>query len=499
MIESKIKEFKAYLERLHFYSSAVGIMSFDSNTIAPKGGVGPRAKRSGFFAGEIFKMTTSDELKQLLDALEPHLSELDDATKGQYRLAKKRYDIGVKIPSAKVQEMAALSQESYMAWEEAKVKDDFSHFAPYLSKVIKLSKEIVAYRAEPGQNHYNILLDDYEEGMTMAEYDEFFEKLKATIVPLLKKIVDSGVQFDNAFAFETVPIESQRKISKFIAEDIGYDILRGYIGETAHPFCSSTSKYDVRITTKYHENDFIDSLFSVLHECGHAIYEQGCSDDIADTNLDRGVSMGVHESQSRFYENIIGRSLEYWNYILPELKKFLPESFQNITAEQFYHHVNIAKPSLIRIKADELTYSLHVMIRYEVEKLLFNSEIDINDLPKIWNEKYKEYLGIEPPNNSLGVLQDVHWSWGAFGYFPTYSLGSAYASQLLAYMQKDIDVYDLISKGEFSKITDWLKEKIHKHGSVYTPKELVKKIGEPIDSTYYAEYLKNKFEKIYNL
>jgi len=499
-LQETIVDFNAHLERVRMYSSAMTTMGFDANTIAPKGAVNARAKRSGFFAMEMFHMVTGEKMKGFLDILGAHVEELDPITYALYRGCKKNYERNTKIPPQKIREFRELTSKAYVAWEDARKNDDFAAFAPYLKQIVAMQKEMVEYRRVDDRPAYDILLDDYEEGMTMEIYDEYFAKVHSTIVPLLKGVMESPKKIDRAFAHAHVSIEQQRKLSDFIAKKIGYDLNRGYIGETAHPFCSGSSRDDVRITTRYDEKDFLSSFFSILHECGHAVYEQNTGDDIAETMLSRGVSMGLHESQSRFYENIIGRSKAFWEYITDELKEYLPESFKDITPLQFYEAANEAGPSLIRVEADELTYSLHVMVRYEIERMIFNNEVEVEDLPEVWNKKIEEYIGIVPPNNALGVLQDVHWSGGSFGYFPTYSLGSAYASQFAAYMNREMDVDALIRKGEFDKITAWLTDKIHRHGSVYTPKDLVDKIaGEQLNADYYTAYLKDKFNELYEI
>ncbi|MCL2575216.1 MAG: carboxypeptidase M32 [Defluviitaleaceae bacterium] len=499
-MEQIVKDFQAFLEEMRMYGQAASIMSFDAQTVAPKASIGIRAKRSGFFSQKMFEMATGEKMKGFLDALKPYLGELDDVVTAQYRKAKKAYDDGTKIPATLVKEFSELKAKGNQAWEKARKDNDFDAFAPYLEQIVAKQKEVINYRIKDGQHPYDVVLDDFEEGMTIAIYDEFFAKLRETIVPLLKAIVNSDKKIDNAFMHEYVDIETQRKQAKFIAEKIGYDLDRGYLTEATHPFCSGSHRTDVRITTRYDENDFVSSFYSVLHECGHAIYEQSIGDDIAETALSRGTSMGIHESQSRFYENCIGRSRQFWQYITDELKGYLPESFANVVPEQFFEATNIVSPSLIRVEADELTYSLHIMIRYEIERMLFNGEIDVKDLPALWNKKYEEYLGITPPNNTLGVLQDIHWSWGLFGYFPTYALGSAYAAQFLAYIRKEMDVDALITKGDFAAITKWLNEKIHIHGSKYTPTQLMEKMGsEQLNADYYTNYLKNKYEAIYNV
>jgi len=368
-----------------------------------------------------------------------------------------------------------------------------------LNRLNELQKKIIECRSN-GENPYDILLDDYETGMNMEVYDVFFNKLKAAVVPLLSKIKESNKKIDRSFVNTHVDLDSQKAISKLIAEKLGYHLDRGYIAESTHPFCNGSNKYDVRFTTRYLEDDFLSSLYGVMHESGHAIYEQNVADEIAHTILGAGASMGIHESQSRFYENFLGRSAEFWDAVYDELLKFLPNELQNITAQQFYEAVNVVKSSLIRVEADELTYNLHIMIRYEVERMLFTGDIDVNDLPNIWNKKYEEYLGITPPTNTEGVLQDIHWSFGAFGYFPTYALGSAYAAQIAAHMEKDLDVKGLVKEQDFEAIKEWLGEKIHQYGKIYTPNQLMKKsFGEKFNADYYVDYLTEKYSKLYEL
>ena len=502
-LDKVITEFKAYLETISMFRQVMSVIGFDSETVAPAGGIEMRAKRAGFFGLEMFKMSTSDTMKGYLDALKPHLQNLDKPLQAMYRKSKKAYDEGTKIPPEMVREFAALRTEAGDVWVKARQENNFHAFAPYLKRLIDMSKEMLALRADEipeGGVPYDIFLDDFEEGMTVQKYDDFFGKLKAVVVPLIKQIAASGKKIEKDFAKSKVDIETQRKISKMLAEKIGYDLNRGYIGETAHPFCNGPDKTDVRITTRYDENDIFSSLYSILHECGHAIYEQNVGDDVAGTILGSGTSMGMHESQSRFYENVIGRSLAFWEYLADDLKAILPKEFANITPQMFFKAVNESKPSLIRVEADELTYSLHVIIRYEIEKMIFSGEVEVDDLPAVWNRKYQEYLGVSSPTDADGVLQDIHWSMGAFGYFPTYALGSAYAAQLLHYMRKEMDVDTLIAKGDFAKITVWLTDKIHRYGSVYTPNELMElNFGEQLDGEHFAKYLKDKFTALYSL
>ena len=499
VIENTVKEFKELLGRIRMYNEAMSTLSFDGETVAPVGSARARAKRAGFFGLEIFNMKTSDEMKGYLEALAPHVDTFDDVLKGEYRIAKKSYDDGTKIPAEIVREMSELREEAAAIWGQARGENDFDKFAPYLKRLIELEKKVIEYRGA-GENPYDLLLDDYEDGMNMEVYDTFFAKLKESLVPLLKRIKASKKKIDKSFVNVHVDLESQKGISKLIAEKVGYNLDRGYITESTHPFCSGSNKYDVRITTRYLEDDFLSSLYSIMHECGHAIYEQNVADEIAHTLLGSGASMGLHESQSRFYENFLGRSEAFWEVMYDDLLKLLPEELQNITPHQFYEAVNEVKPSLIRVESDELTYNLHIIIRYEIERMLFTEDIDVNDLPKIWNKKYEEYLGITPPTNAEGILQDIHWSFGAFGYFPTYALGSAYAAQIAAHMAKELDLAALIKEQNFEVIKEWLTEKIHQYGKTYTPNQLMEKsFGEKFNADYYVNYLTEKYSKLYEL
>ena len=497
--EKTVKEFKAYLGKIRMYHEAMATLSFDGETVAPAGSIEARAKRAGFFGLEVFNMTISDEMNNYLEALAPHVDTFDDVLKGEYRLAKKAYDDGTKIPAEIVREMSELQEAAAAIWAQARAENQFEKFAPYLKRLIELQKKEVEYRSN-GENPYDILLNDYEDGMNMEVYDVFFDKLKKTVVPLLKRIKESNKKIDMSFVNVPVDLVSQRGISNLIAEKMGYNLERGYIAESTHPFCNGSNKYDVRITTRYLEDDFLSSLYSIMHESGHAVYEQNVADEIAHTLLGSGASMGIHESQSRFYENFLGRSATFWEATHDALLKLLPDELQTITPHQFYEAVNEVKPSLIRVESDELTYNLHIIIRYEIERMLFTEEVDVNDLPAIWNKKYEEYLGITPPTNAEGVLQDIHWSFGAFGYFPTYALGSAYAAQIAAHMEKDLDVNALIKAQDFGTIKEWLGEKIHQYGKTYTPNQLMEKsFGEKFNADYYVNYLTEKYSKLYEL
>ncbi|GHV40367.1 carboxypeptidase 1 [Clostridia bacterium] len=500
-MEELLKDFNAFLDRLYSYNVAASVLYWENRTDGPKGGLRTRGKAAAALSTEAFKLAVSDEMKGYLDKLAENKDKLTVNEAAKLRILKKNYDDTKNIPPAEYEEFKLHLIEAETVWEKAKNTNDYALFAPYLAKNIEFSKKFARYK-DADKPLYEVLLSDYEPGLTIAELDAFFDKLRKRIVPLLKKVKESGKTIRSDFLTKPVPVEIQAKIGRKLAEMLSFDFDRGEIKEAEHPFTLQLSKYDVRITTHYHENMFLSSVYSVLHETGHALYEQNKDDEIAETVLDCGVSMAIHESQSRFYENVIGRSREFWAYAWDVIKADLGADFADVTAEEIYRAANLAKASLIRIEADELTYALHIMVRYEIEKALFdeNSDINVADLPRIWNEKYTEYLGVTPSNDALGILQDTHWSGAGFGYFPSYALGSAYAAQYLAKMNGDFDVYEAVKKGEISKVTDWLKDKIHRHGSVKEPKELFEAaVGGSFNADYFLDYLENKFGEIYDL
>lgn len=503
-MEAIVKDFREYLERQQMYDGVVSLIRFDAQTGAPAGGALARAKRAGFFAGERFGMSTSKEMAGFLEKLEPHLGALkqeDPVTYAMYKKAKRDYERLSEVPVELVRNLAEATGRAEDVWRKARPANDFEMFAPYLKQGIDLKKQILKYRKD--KQGYEAFLDDYEQDFTIADADEYFTKLKASVVPLFKRVQSSRKEINTRCREIFVDLETQRKLSDFIAKKLGYDMERGMIRESAHPFCSAIGgQSDVRITTRYKQDDFMASFFAVMHECGHAFYEMNKREDIAETILDRGHIGGVHESQSRFFENIVGRSPEFWEHITDELKYILPSSFKKISSLEFFEAANKAEASLIRVEADELTYSLHILLRYELEKLIFDdaAEFDVSKLPTLWNEKMEEYIGIVPPTDANGVLQDIHWSMASYGYFPTYSFGSALASQFSAHMAKELDVDVLIRRGDFSALGEWMRKNIQQHGLIYTRDELLDQAcGERLNVEHYIKYLESKFSKLYEL
>jgi len=498
-LDKTVTEFKEYMDKVVALSHLQSFAWYDAITAMPKGSRESWNKKIALIGAEVFKLRTSDELGKMLEKLSQHENELDEVTAAMVRCEKRDYEKLKRVPAEFSLKKRKSELKAQVIWEKARNDNDFASFAPYLEENIKLTKQYANYIA-PGKDPFDALLEESEPGINAEILDDYFAKLRSRIVPLLKKINESAKKIDTSFLNRPVNIETQKKISELMMDVIGYDLNRGEIRETEHPFCSSFGKYDSRITTHYHENRFTGSLFAVLHECGHAMYEQNKDDKIANTILDQGIQGAMHEAQSRFYENYVGRSPEFVNFMFDGLKSILGDDFKDITADKFFEAINAVEPGLIRIQADELIYSLHIMVRYEIERMFIKGDVNVADLPKIWNEKIEEYIGIKVPNNKQGVLQDVHWGMGLIGYFPSYSLGSAYGAQLLSAMKKDLDFEAEVSKGNIAAISDWLTDKVHKYGKMHLPQEiLLKATGEKFNPDYYIEYLESKFTKLYGL
>lgn len=497
-INEKEKEFLSIFKKISRYEEAVNLLFWDARTGAPKKGSSDRAETIGELSAVIFEMQTSEKMKDLIDNLSSDLDHLHNDTKFAVEEAKKEYDLFSKIPANEYQAYVVLQSQSENVWEEAKEKADFSLFAPYLAKLIDYKKRFLEYWGYTG-NKYNTLLDQYEPGLTVEKLDELFGKLKEAIVPLVKKVGKSPNQPDTGFVSAYFPKENQKKLSLFFLKELGYDFSAGRLDETVHPFQITINPGDARVTTKYDENDFRSSLFGTIHECGHAMYEQNIDEALSGTNLRQGTSMGIHESQSLFFENFIGRSEGFWKRYFTKVQSHAPEIFKNLDENQFFRAVNESKPSLIRVDADELTYPLHIMVRYEIEKAIFNDEVTVDQLPELWNSKYETYLGITPSNDAEGILQDVHWSGGDFGYFPSYALGYMYAAQFKNKMAADLRDFDqLIEKGEFQQMIQWLKENVHVHGKRKKPLEIIREVtGEELNVQYLIDYLTDKYETLY--
>ena len=495
-------DFLDYIHKMDAYREAAALIGWDLRTGAPKKTIDKRSQVLSILSTEHFEMATGQKMQTYIEELsKPELAKrLDLNTIAILRECKKEYEKMSKIPADEYQAYVELQSKAESIWETAKETSDFALFMPYLEQLIEANKKFISYWGK-SENPYDALLDLYEPGMTVEILDDVFAKLREEIVPLVKNIAQSTKRLKTDFIYRPFKEEAQKKICLDLIKELGYDLEAGRLDETVHPFATSLNANDVRITTKYVEEDFRVALFGTIHECGHAVYEQNINKELEGTPLCDGTSMGIHESQSLFFENFISRNHSFWKRNFEKLKSASPDQFDQIKLDDFYEAINESKPSLIRIEADELTYSLHVMIRYELEKELFNGNLHVADLPKQWNEKYEEYLGIRPEHDGEGVLQDVHWAGGMFGYFPSYALGYMYAAQLKAAMLKDIPNFDeLLELGDYKKITGWLTEHVHQFGKLKLPLDIIKDAtGEGLNPDYLITYLKEKYTKLYHL
>lgn len=501
-IMSALKKFNELDEKISHFNSILGLLSWDQKVISPKKGRSIFANANGTLRTEAFKLTVSEEMGELLSTLStPEAEEyLDDTAKAKVRERLSFYKRSNRIPAEMIKDFSVLTSKANDAWEEARENNDFDRYLPYLEKIVDFKRkavEIYGYENHP----YDALLDEFEPGLTVEKLDPLFRKLRESSTDLLKRIQASSDKPSVEIFEQSYPVEKQKEFNRYILPLIGFDMEAGRLDETVHPFAQTVNTGDVRITTRYLENNVRSAIFGTIHEAGHGIYEQNINPEFQDSVLQEGASFGIHESQSRFLENMVGRSEEFWKYFYPKLQVHFPEQLGDVELDDFYRATNAVQPSFIRVEADELTYNLHIMVRYEIEKALIAGEIEAKDLPGIWNEKMQDYLGITPSTDSEGVLQDIHWSFGGLGYFPSYSLGNLYAAQILNKIKKDVPgFYESIEQGNFAVIQDWLKENIHQYGMLYTPNELiVKATGEELNADYLVQYLEEKYSKVYKL
>ena len=497
-VQEAVETLAEYSRTMHAYNHAMSALYLDAGTVAPKNTTAGRNVTMEVLSRVTFELSIDPKRGDLIAYLEANADELDASTRRQVEVARKSFDQMSRIPAEEYVAYSVLLNEAQDVWEKAKNDSDFALFAPYLEKIVDFNRKFAGYY-NPELAPYDALLNEFEEGLTMDTLDGFFAQLRGAIVPLLAA-TQAAEPIDDSFLEQAYPIEVQRKFSDYLMDLLGLD--RGHCGiaETEHPYTLTFNNKDVRITTHYHEKNMTFAMYSTIHEGGHALYELGCGDEYEFTNLSGGASMSIHESQSRFYENIIGRSRAFVEVYFPKLKELFPQQLENVTAEMFYRAVNKAQPSLIRTEADELTYCIHVMIRYEIEKQLIAGTLAVADVPAAWNRMYKDYLGIDVPDDKNGCLQDSHWSGGMIGYFPSYALGSAYGAQMLAKMQEDLgDIYADVAKGDLSRITGWLREKIHRHAGFKKPAPLFEDVCGKFDAKFFTDYLTRKFSELYGL
>ena len=486
----------ALQRKMAAYEHAQSLLYYDGCTSAPKGSACTRANSLSILSEESYKLYTGEETVQLLEFLDAHKDELNEKEQRIVYLLLKDIREMAKIPMDEYVAYQELLVKADDVWHTAKETSDFALFEPYLQQIFDTNRKFAGYIA-PEKDPYDHYLNEYEEGLSREVCDRFFDTLKARLVPLIRKVGEMP-QVDTSCIKGHFIAQDQEKLAHWVMRVMCLDPAHIALSTTEHPFTTSLGSHeDVRITTHYYEENVSYSMFSVIHEGGHALYDSGSAEDMAFTALDGGISMGIHESQSRFYENILGRSKAFCGYVLPAMKALFPQML-DVTEDEFFKAINVVEPSLIRTEADEVTYCLHVLIRYEIEKRVMAGELAVHDIPAEWNRLYKEYLGIDVPDDKHGCLQDSHWSGGLIGYFPSYAIGSAYGAQFLQKMKQDLDVDALMAKGDFAPVNAWLKDKIWQYGRLYTPAQILDNVlGEPFDPNYYLDYLEEKCKAVY--
>ena len=496
---SVITELTEYFNELQRLSYITNLLEWDQqvNMMAYKSVEG-RSEQRALIKKLLHKKLTSDKAGKLISEAEK-LKDLNDIDAAMLREAKRAYEQEIKLPEELVIEIEKTSVLAQQKWQEARQKSDFKLFEPLLKKTVELQRE-KATRLETYPDLYSTLIELFEPGATYDWIANVFKPIKSKLTDFVKKLNTSSNKPDDSILQKRYDEDKQYKLSREILEKIGFDFGFGRQDKVTHPFTASLASLDVRITTRTTE-PFPDCITSTIHECGHALYEMGSKKELHDTILCGGQSLGIHESQSRMWENIVGRSKGFWQYWYPTFQKYFPENLKDYPLEEFYRAINVVQPSFIRVNADEVTYGLHIILRFEIEKDLIEDKIQVNELPEIWNSKMEDLLGIVPPNDKEGVLQDVHWSSGYIGYFPTYFLGSLYASQIYNDALKKLpNLGDDYKNGEFSNLLNYLRENIHQHGSIYRANDLIKRVtGEGLNSDHFMKYIEEKFYPIYGL
>lgn len=498
-MSDKLNKFKEMIGEVFDLNRAASVLSWDQQVNMPPGGAEARGQQLATLGKIAQEKFTSDEMGSLLEELKKEYTDPETDEGAMVRVAARDFEKAKRVPPEFVAEQAMVSTKAVEAWVEAKGKSDFSIFRPHLEKNLELIKKYVSF-FPPADHPYDVLLDDYEPGLPTAEVREIFGNLRPKQVALIKAIGEAK-QVKSDFLKKSFNEKKVWDFGETVIRKFGYDFRRGRQDKAPHPFETTFSVDDVRITNRFEKNSPLATLFSAMHECGHALYELGGNPAYERTPLASGTSLAVHESQSRMWENLVGRSLPFWEHFYPELKKAFPSQLNGVNVKAFYKAINKVEPSLIRVNADEATYNLHIMLRLEIEIGMVEGSIAVKDLPEIWNARMHDYLGVTPPSDAQGVLQDIHWSYGSIGYFSTYALGNIISAQLWERINKEIrNLEEQIRKGQFAELREWLRKNIHQYGHKYDPRELVRKVtGNDIDSAAYVRYLTEKYGEIYGL
>ena len=489
--------YKNQQEKINAYSLLLSTAYYDKDTIAPKKGTNYRNRMLSYIYGEAFSIETDPKYIEAVETLKN--IDLGFEKNREIYLTSKSLENITKFTKQEAMDFDMACMQAQDAWEIAKHNNDYKKFEPHLQKLILMSKQ----RAQKRNNNisaYDLYLDDYEEGMTTSKYDKFFSLIKKELLPLIKQVNNKQDEINDAFLYKYYPRAKQELFMKDLIKFLRFDNSWGYMGVSEHPFTNGFSENDVRITTSYNEHNITSCIFSIIHEVGHSYYEHQVKSKYQETMIKKMISSGMHESQSRFFENYLGRRKSFWVKLYPRLQEIFPENLKDVSLDDFIKAINVSKSSLIRCDADELTYPIHILIRYEIEKDIFEGKINDKNLNKIWNKKYYDYLGIKVDSDTNGILQDIHWSGASFGYFPTYALGSAIGAQLIHHIESEFDIDDVLSKGQFNKVTDYLKKNIQCYGALYDYNTILQKAtNEKFNPKYYINYLKKKYKKLYNI
>lgn len=495
--DEALQFYKEYRDKCNAYLLAQTTIFFDMSTIAPDSGSDYRINMLSLLGGELFDYQTNPENIQKIE--EMSTLDLGEIMNEEIRIVKKDLLRISKLPRDFYIKLQELTSKGEIVWKKAKEENDYFIFKDTLKELVNMQKQAYVYYGVE-DNIYDAMLDDYETGMNIEKYDAFFKCIKERLVPFIKKLTTEGKTISDAPLHQIFLEEGQVKVMNILKDYMGFDSKKCYMGVSMHPFTCDFSLNDVRLTTKYIEDALASSIFSIIHEYGHALYMLNVNPEFEGLMISRAMTSGMHESQSRFLENYIGKRKSFWVNNYPKVQKIFPHELGQYSLDEFIEMLNIAQPSLIRTEADELTYPLHILIRYELEKEMINGEIDFDHLDEIWADKYQEYLGVRPSNINEGILQDIHWSGGSFGYFPTYALGSAFGAQFYNAMTKEIDVDQALENNEFSIIENWLKERIHQYGARYKADDIIQKVcGQAFDPNIFVDYLIEKYSKIYNI
>jgi carboxypeptidase Taq len=493
--ESLVRE----LRDVTLLGSVGALLHWDEQTQMPPGGAAHRAEQASLLAKLVHERMTSPRVGELLDAASEDRS--DDAV-ANVREARRTYERARKLPPALVEELARTGVLGQQAWAEARKKNEYPAFRPWLEKLVALKRQeadCVGYA--PGGSRYDALLDEYEPGETAANVRKTFEALRGPLVDLVRRIGESPRKAPLEILQRSYPAAGQERLSREAAAAVGFDFSSGRLDTSTHPFCTGIGPGDTRMTTRYDERYFGDAFFGVLHETGHALYDQGLPAEHFGTPLGEAVSLGIHESQSRMWENLVGRSRSFWRRFLPRARQEFPQALAGVNDDDWYFAVNDVRPSLVRVEADEATYNLHIMLRFDLEQAMLSGEVGAADLPAAWNQRMRDYLGITPPDDTQGCLQDIHWSSGSLGYFPTYTLGNLYAAQLFEAALDEVgDLDEMFARGEFAPLLAWLRDKIHRHGKRYSPRELVTRAtGAEPTAQPLLRHLRSKARELYGV